>query len=70
MLDERIGDKPSFLSTAESEVLRVFEKVGYLLVDPTQAGTLKDIDLAAARSSGDPEKLREIARDFQADVHI
>ena len=70
LLDERIGDKPSFLSTAESEVLRVFEKAGYLLVDPTQAGTLKDIDLAAARSANDPEKLREIARDFQADVLI
>ena len=61
LLDERIGDKPSFLSTAESEVLRVFEKAGYLLVDATQAGTLKDIDLAAARSADDPEKLREIA---------
>ena len=70
LLDERIGDKPSFLSTAESEVLRVFEKAGYLLVDATQAGTLKDIDLAAARSADDPEKLREIARDFQADVLI
>ena len=70
LLDERIGDKPSFLSTAESEVLRVFEKAGYLLVDPTQAGALKEIDLAAARSANDPEKLREIARDFQADVLI
>ncbi len=47
-------------------VLRVFEKAGYLLVDPTQAGTLKDIDPHAARSA----KLREIARDFQADVLI
>ena len=70
LLDERIGGEPSFLSTAESEVLRVFEKAGYLLVDPTQAGALKDIDLAAARSANDPEKLREIARDFQADVLI
>ena len=70
LLDERIGDKPSFLSTAEGEVLRVFEKAGYLLVDPTQAGALKEIDLAAARSAGDPEKLREIARNFQADVLI
>ena len=70
LLDERIGDKPSFLSTAEGEVLRVFEKAGYLLVDPTQAGALKEIDLAAARSANDPEKLREIARDFQADVLI
>lgn len=70
LLDERIGDKSSFLSTAESEALRVFEKAGYLIVDPTQAGNLKDIDLAAVRQSGDPEKLREIARDFQADVLI
>ncbi len=70
LLDERIGDKASFLSTAESEVLRVFEKAGYLIVDPAQAGDLKDINLAAVRQSGDAEKLREVARDFQADVII
>lgn len=70
LIDERIGDKQSFLSTTESEVLRIFEKAGYLIVDPAQAGNLKNIDLNAARQSGNPEQLRDIARDFQADVLI
>ncbi|MDI9369829.1 MAG: hypothetical protein GX181_04065 [Synergistaceae bacterium] len=70
LLDERIEDKPSFLSTAESEVMRVFEKAGYLLVDSTQAVLLKNIDLGAAIASGDPEFFRQLARDFQADVLI
>lgn len=70
LLDERIGDKPSFLSTAESEVMRVFEKAGYLLVDLTQAGMIKGIDLYEAWANGDPEFFRQLARDFQADVLI
>ena len=70
LIDERTGDKKSFLATTESETLRVFEKAGYLIVDPTQAGVLKDIDLEAARAENNPERLREIARDFQADVLI
>jgi hypothetical protein len=70
LIDERIGDKQSFLSSTEGEVLRVFEKAGYLLVDPSQAGLLKDIDLDAARQNQDPDALREIARTFRADVII
>lgn len=70
LLDERIGDKRSFLSTAESETMRVFEKAGYLLVDSTQASILKNIDLDAVRESADPEVFRQLARDFQADVLI
>lgn len=70
LLDERIGDTVSFLSTAESEVLRVFEKAGYLQVDSGQASILKTIDLEAVRTNDDPEVFRQIARDFQADVLI
>ena len=70
LIDERVGDKQSFLSVTEGELLRVFEKAGYLIVDPTQAGILKDIDLQAARVSGDSEELRDIARSFNADVLI
>lgn len=70
LLDERIDEKKSFLSTAESETMRVFEKAGYLLVDSTQASILKNIDLDAVRESGDPEVFRQLARDFQADVLI
>ncbi|MDR3280982.1 MAG: hypothetical protein LBT23_10750 [Synergistaceae bacterium] len=70
LIDERIGDKQSFLSTAEGEVQRAFEKAGYLLVDSSQADVLKNIDLASARASGDDETMREIARTFRADVII
>lgn len=70
LLDERIGDTPSFLSTAESEVMRVFEKAGYLLVDLTQAGMIKGIDLYEAWANNDPEFFRQLARDFHADVLI
>ena len=70
LIDERISEKSSFLSTAESEVLRVFEKAGYLLVDSAMAAVLKDIDLNAVYAKDDPEEYRQIARDFQADVLI
>jgi hypothetical protein len=70
LIDERISEKTSFLSTAESEVLRIFEKAGYLLVDSSQATILKDIDLNAIYTKNDPEEFRKIARDFQADVLI
>jgi hypothetical protein len=70
LIDERIEEKSSFLSTAESEVMRVFEKAGYLLVDSTQATILKNIDMEAIYVKNDPEAFRQIARDFQADVLI
>ena len=70
LIDERIGDTHSFLSTTEGEVLRVFEKAGYYLVDPNQADLLKGIDLDAVRRSGNPDQMRDIARTFRADVLI
>lgn len=70
LIDERIEDRTPFQSTAESEVLRVFEKAGYMLVDPAHTEALKNIDLDAARRMDDPERLRDLARDFRADVII
>ena len=70
LIDERIGDTQSFLSTTEGEVLRVFEKAGYFLVDPGQSELLKGIDLDAARRSGNPDQMRDLARTFRADVLI
>ncbi|MDR1649489.1 MAG: hypothetical protein LBR71_04445 [Synergistaceae bacterium] len=72
LLDERIegaqGDAGVFLSASESEALRVFEKAGYLLVDPDQAHALLNIDPAAAYS--DPSKLMDMARTLRADVIV
>jgi hypothetical protein len=72
LLDERIegaqGDAGVFLSAAESEALRVFEKAGYLLVDPDQAHALLNIDPGAAYS--DPSKLMDMARTLRADVIV
>jgi predicted Fe-Mo cluster-binding NifX family protein len=69
LMDERVSDKTSSPSTAEAEVLRAFEKAGYLIVDSAR-GTLHGMDLEAARKSADPEKLREVARAMGADVLI
>lgn len=70
LIDESVdGDRP-FLSTVEGEVLRVFEKAGYLLVDPGQAGKLDERELAVARETGDVQKLQDLARSFRADVLI
>ncbi|MDR1377219.1 MAG: flagellar assembly protein T N-terminal domain-containing protein, partial [Synergistaceae bacterium] len=72
LIDERIeggqGDAGVFISATENETLRVFEKAGYLLVDPDQARALLSIDPAAAYN--DPSKLMDAARTLRADVII
>lgn len=68
LIDERIADKTPFLSVTEGEVLRIFEKAGYLIVDPDQARTLVKMDPAAAFDS--PEMIMEVARTLKADVII
>lgn len=70
LVDESIGGERPFLSTVEGEVLDVFEKAGYLLVDPGQAEQLSQMEIDAARETGDVQKLQELARHFQADVLI
>ncbi|GHV54450.1 hypothetical protein FACS1894216_14480 [Synergistales bacterium] len=68
LIDERINDKTPFISTTESEVQRIFEKAGYLLVDLSQAGALVNLD--QARRMQDPQELAEVARTLKADVII
>ena len=68
LIDERIGDKTPFISFTEAEALRIFEKAGYLLVDPDQARALISIDPASAYD--DPAKIMDAARTLRADVII
>jgi len=70
LVDESIEGERPFLSTVEGEVTQVFEKAGYLLVDPGQAGNLDQKEMDLARETGDVDKLRELARSFRADVLI
>ncbi|MDR2180691.1 MAG: hypothetical protein LBP21_10315 [Synergistaceae bacterium] len=75
LIDERIEgredkneDRNEWISATESETLRVFEKAGYLLVDPDQARALINIDPASAFS--DPGKLMDAAKTLRADVIV
>lgn len=70
LVDEAIEGERPFLSTVEGEVLQIFERAGYLLVDPGQAGTLDKRQLDLARETGDVAKLQELAQTFRADVLI
>ena len=56
--------------TAQSQTQKIFEKNGYMIINPTHAQILKEIDLDAARAGGDYSKIRDVARDFHADVLI
>jgi hypothetical protein len=70
LIDERIDNIPVFLSTTEGEVLKVFEKAGYQLINAQQDQSLKGIDIDAARHSQDPALLREIARTCRAEILV
>lgn len=70
VVDESIDGENPFLSTVEGEVLSVFEKAGYLLVDPQTAKGLHAREYDLAKETGDTAKLQELARSFQADVII
>ncbi|MCL2767520.1 MAG: hypothetical protein FWE49_02165, partial [Synergistaceae bacterium] len=61
-------DRKPFLSTTEGSVLSVFEKAGYLLVDPDQSRALLNIDPEDAYR--DPAQLMDAARTLNADVII
>lgn len=56
--------------TARIAVQKVFAKSGFMIINPSQAQILKDIDLEAARATGDYSKIRDAARNFRADVII
>ena len=55
---------------ARNSVQKIFEQAGYMIINPTQAQILKNIDLEAARAGGDYSRIRDVARDFHADVLI
>ena len=56
--------------TARSQVQKIFEKAGYMIINQTQAQILKNIDLEAAHAANDYSKIRDVARNFHADVLI
>jgi hypothetical protein len=70
VVDENIDGQRPFLSTVEGETLRLFEKAGYLLVDPEQAKRLNQREYELARDSGDMGRLQELAKHFDADVLV
>ncbi|MBQ7569776.1 MAG: hypothetical protein IJT22_02485 [Synergistaceae bacterium] len=69
LIDERVGDEVPFISAVESETLRIFERAGYLIVDPEQTRTLLRMDPKSAFSE-DPVKLAEAAKTLKADIII
>lgn len=56
--------------TAQNAVQKIFEKAGFMIINPSQAQLLKDIDLEAARTTGNYSAIRDAARNFRADVII
>ncbi|MBQ7578330.1 MAG: hypothetical protein IJT21_08705 [Synergistaceae bacterium] len=68
LVDEKIEGSTPFISTTEGELLRVFERAGYLLVDPEQAKTLLHLD--PAQAFDDPLRLTEAAKTLRADIII
>ncbi len=70
VVDENVDGERPFLSTVEGETLRLFEKAGYLLVDPEQAKRLNQREYELARDTGDLGRLQELAKQFDADVLI
>ena len=56
--------------TVKTEVQRVFEEKGFMIINPEHAARLQNIDENFARDVNDPVKLRDAARNFRADVII
>ncbi|MCF7935332.1 MAG: hypothetical protein K9L28_03175 [Synergistales bacterium] len=70
IVKESIDGEEPFLSTAEGEVQRIFQKAGYLMVDPRQARALDKRAYDTAKETGDVARLQELAESFRADVII
>lgn len=68
IVDERVGKEAPFISTVESELLRIFERAGYLIVDPDQAKTLLNLD--PQKAFNDPSLIGGAARTLKADIII
>lgn len=56
--------------TVKSEVQKVFEQKGFMIINPEHAARLQDIDENFARDVNDPVRRRDAARNFRADVII
>ena len=65
IVDEESGKNASVV---ESELLRLFEKAGYLIVDREQAQTLLALD--PKKAFNDPETLAKAAKTIKADIII
>ncbi len=68
LVDEQIGGKAPFISTVETELLRQFEKAGYLIVDKEQAETLLALD--PKKAFNDPAMLTAAAKTLRADIIV
>ncbi|MBQ9420017.1 MAG: hypothetical protein IJU31_06565 [Synergistaceae bacterium] len=68
LVDERVGGSRPFISTTETELMKIFERAGYLIVDPGQAKALLHLD--PTQAFDDPVKLSEAARTLRADIII
>jgi hypothetical protein len=68
IIDEVVKDAKPHISATESEALKVFEKAGYLIIDPDQARALITVDPAAAFN--DPSRVMDVARTTRADVVV
>ncbi len=70
LIDERVGNKVSFMSTAEGEVHKVFERAGFTIIDHRLVLNDGAIDVAATMMSQSPEGLLQVANACNADVVI
>ena len=68
IVDEKVGKEAPFISTVEGELLRIFERAGYLIVDPDQAKTLLNLD--PQKAFNDPSLISGAARTLRADIII
>ncbi len=68
IVDEKVGKEAPFISTVEGELLQIFERAGYLIVDPDQAKMLLNLD--PQKAFNDPSLIGGAARTLRADIII
>lgn len=70
LIDERVGNKISFMSTAEGEVQKIFEKAGFMIIDHRLVTNNGAIDVASTIMAQSPEGLLQVAQACNADVVV
>ena len=70
LIDERVGNKISFMSTAEGEVQKIFEKAGFMIIDHRLVTIDGAIDVASTIKAQSPEGLLQVAQACNADVVV